>query len=300
MTFSRLTQMINWFMLMGFMAIPGLARAEDLFADQTLRTGFYALAFPDLSYEDLEITVKLLTEEIGEKVGIKSTVTVFNDIALMRNAFDKGEINFVAASSLNLANDFDNNLLTDGFKFVPSTEPDENLIVLTRKNEGLDHFKVLHGKRLALVEHNPMADLYLDFLALSNFKIGYEASFREVLREKKAHQIILKLFFGQADVICTYQHSYDLATELNPQLLSKLQIISQLNGIPQGSGLFHKKVPAAFRERVITEALKLGDGERGQQLIHIFKAEKVVRASLADLTRTKQFYSDYQQLKKTK
>jgi hypothetical protein len=135
MTFNRLTQMVNWFMLMGFMAFPGLARAEDLFADQTLRAGFYALAFPDLSYEDLEITVKLLTEEIGEKVGIKSTVTVFNDIALMRNAFDKGEINFVAASSLNLANDFDNNLLTDGFKFVPSIEPVENLIVLTRKNE---------------------------------------------------------------------------------------------------------------------------------------------------------------------
>ncbi len=278
----------------------GLASAEDLFAEPTLRAGFYSRAFPDFSVEDLKISVKLLSEEIGKNVGIQTTVTVFDDIALMRNAFEQGKINFVVASTLNLGNDFDNKLLADGFRMVVDSDNPDRLAILTRKNEGLDDFKALRGKKLALVEYDPIADLYMDFLALSVFKKGYKDSFKGITREKKANQIILKLFFGQADAVCVYQNAFRLATELNPQLFTKLQIISQMSGIPQGAGLFHKNVSPAFREQVITEAIKLDANVRGQQLLQLFKADKVIRASLADLTAAKQLYIDYQQLKKTR
>lgn len=290
---------IKFCSLLGLLVFAVVANADSKFAEKTFRAGFYARAFPDLSYEDLEVSVKLLAEEIGKEANITTNVTIFNDIYLMRKAFELGEINFVVASSLNLANDFDNTLLTDGFKLV-ANGPTENLLVLTRKNEGLDEFKTLRGKRLALVEFDPVADLYIEFLALSTFKNGYQTSFKVIPREKKAHQIILKLFFGQADLICIYQNAYRVATELNPQLLSKLQIISQLNGIPQGAGLFHINAPPAFREQVISEVLKLENHARGQQLLQLFKADKAVRINLTDLINTKKLYSDYQQVKKTK
>jgi ABC-type phosphate/phosphonate transport system substrate-binding protein len=108
------------------------------------------------------------------------------------------------------------------------------------------------------------------------------------------------LFFGQADVICVYQNAYKIASELNPQLLSKLQIITQLRGIPQGAGLFHKKVPAEFRERVISQVMKLETHARGQQFLQLFKADKTIRASLADLTATKQLLIDHQKITKNK
>lgn len=300
MSFKRLNRLVSGSLLLGFMQFAGWASADDLFAEQTLRIGFYAHAFPDFSQEDLEISVKLLSEDIGKNIGIQTAVKVYVDITLMRSDFDQGKINFVVASSLNLANDFDNNLLTDGFRLTLTSESPDSLLVITRKNEGLENIKALKGKRLALVEFDPIADLYMDFLALSTFNKGYKVSFREIHREKKANQIILKLFFGQADVICVYQNAYRLAVELNPQLLSKLQIISQLNGIPQGGGLFHKNVPSEFRERVIAEALKLDAQARGQQLMQLFKSDKAVRASLADLTATKQLYSDHQKIKKTR
>jgi ABC-type phosphate/phosphonate transport system substrate-binding protein len=119
-------------------------------------------------------------------------------------------------------------------------------------------------------------------------------------RDKKANQIILKLFFGQADIICLYQNSYRLAIELNPQIGEKLQIISQLDGIPQGAGLFHKSVPREFRDRVSTNTLKLGTYARGKQLLQLFKADKVVRSTLSDLTATKRLYSAYKKLRKSK
>ena len=272
--------------------------AENLFTEQSLRVGFYARAFPDFSREDLEISVKLLAEEIGKDSGIATTVTVFTDIALMRKDFEQGKINFAVASSLQLANDFDDAVLADGFRLVISSGLADSLLILTRKNEGLDNLKPLRGKKLALVEFDPVADLYIDYLARSTFHKGYQAAFKLIPREKKANQIILKLFFGQADVICVYRNAYLLATELNPQLESKLQIIAQLDGIPQGAGLFHKNTPAEFRERVIAKALKLDTHIRGQQMLQLFKADKAVRSTVADLTGTKQLFSAYKKLSK--
>lgn len=299
MTLSRLLMLISRLTLIGLTVSTGLATAADKFTEATFRAGFYARAFPDFSYEDIEISVKLLGEEIGKEAGIPTTITVFNDINLMRKAFELGEINFVIASTLNLANDFDNSLLTDGFKLTPN-EPTENLLIITRKNEGLDKFKTTRGKRLALVEYDPVADLYIDYLALSTFNKNYQNSFKSITRERKAHQIILKLFFGQTDIICVYQNAYKIASELNPQLLSKLQIISQLHGIPQGAGLFHKNVPSEFRERVIAEVMKLETHARGQQFLQLFKAEKTTRANLTDLTVTKQLYIDHQKITRNK
>jgi ABC-type phosphate/phosphonate transport system substrate-binding protein len=300
MTNNRLSQVVGGSFLLALALFASPAWAEDLFALETLRAGFYARAFPDFSLEDLEVSVKLLSEEIGNNVGIKTTVTVFPDIPSLRLAFEQGKVNFAVASSFNFANEFDSHLLVDGFRLIINSTNADSILVLSRKNEGSDTVKSLQGKRLALVESDPIADLYMDFLARSAFHQDFKTAFRVIPREKKANQIILKLFFGQADVVCVYQNTYKLATELNPQLLSKLQIISQLDGIPAGGGYFHKKVPPAFRERIISEALKLVANPRGQQLLQLFRADKVVRSTLDDLTATKKLYSAYKKLGKNK
>lgn len=298
----RLLQLVGFYLLYGWVFLSNLAYAdtEAAFLQETLRAGFYARSFPDFSIEDLEVSVKLLSEEIGVAAGIPTTVTVFNDIALMRAAFESGRINLVVASSLNLAIDFDDEQFADGFRLIISTNLADSLLVATRKNEGLDTIQSLRGKKLVLVESDPVANLYMEYLALSVFHRSKQAVFRELPREKKATQTILKLFFGQADVICVYQNAYRLASELNPQLLSKLQIISELDGIPQGAGLFHKKVPEQFRERVIAEVLKLDSYPRGQQLLQLFKADKAIRSTSADLAATKQLYYYYKKLTKSK
>lgn len=286
------------FSLVFFLSVVG---ADDQFSEQTLRVGFYSRAFPDFSVEDIEISVKLLAEEIGKNVNLHTTVSVYEDINAMRDAFEQGKINFVAASSLNLATEFNNELLVDGFRLQISSNNPDSLLVMTRKNEGLDDIKTLSGKKLGLVEYDPVADLYIDFLSKAAFdNRSYKKVFREMPREKKAHQIILKLFFGQVDVICVYHNAYIRAAELNPQLSSKLQIIKQLDGIPQGAGFFHKNTPADFREKVIAEALKLDKHARGEQLLQLFKSDKAIRSTLTDLVATKKLYEEYQKLNNRK
>ena len=183
---------------------------------------------------------------------------------------------------------------------IPSGGNIDSLVVLTRKNEGMDDFNSLRSKKLVLVDNDPAADLYMNFLSQSNFKKDYQDAFREMPRERKSHQVILKLFFGQADVVCVYDNYYQITTELNPQILSKTQVIAHIDGILQGAGFFHKNVDPVFRDRVIAEATKLNTYARGRQFLEIFKNDKALRVSPTELVMTRQLYSNYQRLRKIK
>jgi ABC-type phosphate/phosphonate transport system substrate-binding protein len=282
------------------MIFENFADAGDLFAEQSLRIGFHRASFHEYSREDLEISVKILTEEMGKEIGIQTSVLIYEDIKLMRTDFEQGKINLIFASPLLIATKFDSTLLADGFKMVPAGRNIDRLVVLTRKNEGMDDFKSLRSKKLGLVENDPAADLYINFLSQTNFKKDYHDTFTEIPREKKSHQVILKLFFGQADVVCVYDNFYQITTELNPQILSKTQIIAHIDGILQGAGFFHKNVDPVFRDRVIAEATQLNTYVRGQQFLEIFKDDKALRITPAELAMTRQLYSDYQRLRKTK
>jgi ABC-type phosphate/phosphonate transport system substrate-binding protein len=285
---------------LAFALIAQCANASDPLPEQTLRVGFHLPTFHDYSREELEISVKLLTEEMGKQIGIQTTVTVYEDMDSIRTAFEQGNINLIFASPLLIINTLDNSLLADGFKLVIEGGEPDKLVILTRKNVGMDGFKSLRNKRVILVESEPGTDLYLNFLSRSYFNKDFQNVFIEMPQEKKSHQAILKLFFGQTDVVCVYDNIYQIVAEMNPQILTKTQVIAHINGILQGAGFFHKNVDAVFRERIITEAIKLNTYARGQQFLELFKADKIVRVSSADLAISKQLNSDYQKLSKSK
>lgn len=297
---KRARQISRYFLTIAFMMIAGFACADKLSASESLRIGFHRPSFHEYSREDLEISVKILTEEMGREIGIQTTVFMYDDIKLMRADFEQGKINLVFSSPLLIANKFDNTLLTDGFKLVPSGGNIDTLVVLTRKNEGMDNFSSLRGKKLGLIENDPATDLYVNFLSRSSFHRDSQDIFKEIPREKKSHQAILKLFFGQVDVICVYENYYEITAELNPQIFAKTQIIAHISGILQSAGFFHKNVDPAFRERVIAEVIKLNTYARGRQFLEIFKTEKALRVSPVELAITRQLYSNYQRLSKTK
>lgn len=280
-----------------FISFSSIAQANDLFAEQTLRIGFHRPSFHEYSREDLEISVKLLTEEMGKDIGIITSVFIYEDIATMRTDFEQGVVNIIFASPLLIATKFDNNLLADGFKMIPQGGNSDSLVILTQKNVGMDSFTQLQGKKIGLVENNAVAELYVSFLTKKYFNKNYKDIFKEIPREKKSHQIILKLFFGQADVVCVYNSYFQLTAELNPQILSKIQVISEINGILQGAGFFHKNVDASFRERIIAAAVNLNTYARGQQFLEIFKSKGAERVRPQDLDGSKALYSEYQRLK---
>ncbi len=271
-----------------------LNSAENQNVQSPLRLGVYVNSLPDFSLAEIHTTTKLLVEELGQEMGIETQVSVYDDIQTLRSDFESGRVNFVGASSLIVAKEFDPKLLADGFRFVKISDTPDQILILAQRKYGNVTLKDLRGKRLVLAETDPVAELAIDYFSHVAFNQGYKTSFIQIPRERKTHQLLLKLFFDQADVTCVYQNAYQIAMELNPQLQEKLQIVAHLEGIPQGTGFFHTETDPVFREQVIGQVSQFHSTPRGQQLLEIFKADKAVRTTVADLLTVKKLYRDLQ------
>jgi hypothetical protein len=273
---------------------------EDVFAIQTMRIGFYALSFPEFSVRDVEISIKLLSEEIGKEVGIPTSVEVYEDVQAMRRDFEAGTINFVVASTMLLATKFDVASFAAGFRFISDVSSSERMLVLGLLQPGKESFADYFGQRLILAQSEPSADLYIDYLSRLHFKQNYTTSFKLVGREKKAHQLVLKVFFAQAELTCVYQSVYDTAVEMNPQLKDRIVTLAQFDHLPQSVGFFHSKTPPDFVEKVLQETDKLHKRPRGQVLLQLFNSEQAIRTNWRDLRGAIELHAAYDRLMRRK
>lgn len=267
----------------------------DSGADQQLmlKAGISASSFPDVSAADIEVTIKLLVEEIGKNAGFEAHLAAYTDEREMQQDFESGKINFVATSSLIMARDYDNNLFGSGIRFLREAQSPEQMLIIGNSN--YKELSELRGKRLVLAQNDPLTELYMDYIALQNFKKSYQNSFK-ILSPSKVNQLLLKVFFGEADVTVVYFHFYKIALEMNPQLEEKLRIFAKLDNIPPAGAFFHKDTPVEFQEKIIQSAMRMGEEPRGKQLMDIFRTDRIYRADVRDLIPAKQLFEARQQL----
>lgn len=266
---------------------------SDLASKPMLMVGISAQAFPDVSVADIEVTIKLLAEELGESSGYEVMVTAYTDEKRLQQDFEQGNINFVVTSSLILALEYDQALLTDGFRFMRESEFPDRLLIVGQQRYELNEFR---GKRVVLAQHDPMNELNMDHFVWKIFKQDYKSSFKVLPPAEKVNQLLLKVFFGEADLTSVYQNFYETALELNPQLRTRLKVLAQMDNVPAAGAFFRKDTQETFREKVILEALHMADKPRGKQLMEMFKCDRIVRSGVEDLMPAKQLFNARQRL----
>lgn len=258
-----------------------------------LKAGVSANSFPDVSAADLEVTIKLLVEEIGRKAGFEAELTAYSDEQKLQHDFESGKINFVVSSSLIMVRDYDINQFGNGVRFIRAGDNPEQLLIVGSAN--YQNLSDLRGKRIVLAQNDPLAELYADYMALKTFKKHYQSSFK-ALPPTKVNQLLMKIFFGEAELTAVYFSFYKTALDMNPQLQSKLKIFAQLDNIPSSGAFFHKDTPAAFQEKIIQATLTLGEEARGRQLMDIFKSDRIYPSDARDLVPAKQLLEASQHL----
>ena len=262
----------------------------------TLRSGYYLNSFPDISIKDMEASLRFWTTETTKESGVNGETYVYSNLNKMRTDFYQGKLDFIVASPLVFVNDINLDVLVDGYKLATYGKSLDKLIVVTGIQSRLNHFKNLNHKRLAILSNDPVSQMFIDTLALEHFGKKAKQVFSTIHHIHQSSLLIYDLFFKKTDVILVYKEAYNLASELNPQIRAQTQIIAELDDIPRGISFFHRRVDPEFRELAISQALKMSDSPRQQQLLALFKSDKIERSTLDDLKTTQQLKLRYQRL----
>ncbi|MBK6651618.1 MAG: PhnD/SsuA/transferrin family substrate-binding protein [Betaproteobacteria bacterium] len=245
------------------------AYAEDV---QTVRMGFYQGSLREMSRVDLREAFTLWTKELSVAFKLPMEVFFYEDIASMRLAFDRGEINSVSADAMTLARGFKVSELAEGYSVaVPHGW---NMLLMAGRDSQVQTVNDLAGKRIAVLENDLTSTVYLETLCLRHYARECNKVFSEIQRLPSSNQTLMRVFFGKADLTLAYKYSYEVAREMNPQLETKMgRVVDEL---PLGGvyyAFFSVKVRPEHRQQALKAIPMMNTYPRGRQLLDLFKMD---------------------------
>lgn len=256
--------------------------ADDT-ADKQLRVnmGFYIKSITEqASMSDIEISLNFWVKEAlaveAEKVGINITSTgafLYESMQEMRGDYDKGKLDIIVGPPLLISRHFKREEITDGFSGMLEGRKPDNLLLVVRTDKNINSIDDLRGKRIAMLEGDELADMYLDTLFLRTFKKSYKKLSSSIQQQAKANRIVLDLYFDKADVGLVYVNSYQVMTELNPDIMNKTKILDSFEVRSKNYSYINKSYPLANEIRRI--ALSFYKSPRGKQILDIYKTPEL-------------------------
>jgi ABC-type phosphate/phosphonate transport system substrate-binding protein len=245
---------------------------------ERLAVGVDLSALRDATRAEVEVSFRLWAEELMRTLEVPAEILFYADTAAIRRDFEQGKVNFVIAEGLSLLHHFSRDELADGLGGLAAGE--DSLLLLVRRDAGIDGPASLAGKRLLLLTGNELSDLWLDTYCLRNLQRTCGRAGIKVQREKSGRQQVMKLFFGQVDAALVRGHVFEVAKELNPQIRDRIVVLETSRIYPSALGLFSSRVSLPFREYTINKATELNDYPRGRQLLSVMQTDRVGRVSL--------------------
>lgn len=282
MTRPSLRSLVNTWMLiwLGLFCIdlPAAQPATEL---KTLTMGFYLPGIRDANLTDVRVSLQVWAEEIGWPTGIPAQAATYNDMSALRRDVVRGYVDIVVAPGMELAEFFSPQEIAEGFVGRQNgTEP--GLALIVAKSAGIRTFTDLRGKRLVHLSNDRLAATYLEVLCQQQAGMACRELFN-LSQERRDVQSIHQVFFGKADAALVSLGALQAAMEMNPQVAAKLGVLIDWKTPGMSFGMMTTYSDTAFRERILSTALKSTSSVRGRQILEIFKTDYMVRVDKSAL-----------------
>jgi phosphonate transport system substrate-binding protein len=215
----------------------------------------------------------------------------------MQQAFNNGELDFIMAPPILLAEHIGRDKLADGFVGTSTDGSEYGVALLVRQDQHINQLNQASGKRLILPENDALAQVFLDSLIIKTFKQHYQQVFSRIMTKKRQSEVVLALFFNQADVGIADKGIYHLMVEMNPQIQDSLEVLTSFPSKSPNYGYFHYTFPEWLRNKITQKVSELNDQPRSQQILNDLRMASLVPCSVDELRVFDDLISEYRSLK---
>ena len=251
----------------------------------------------DVDPKDATAAMKIYVDELAKQTGHHAESFIYDSIEEIVEKVKKGMVDFVILPSmdyLRIKNRVDVSL---SLGQVRGGKVSVKYLLLTRANTGYTQLKDLKDKKMLISNGDDIAAMYMSTLLLKN-RLGEAKNFFSSVEEKtKASQVVLSVFFGQADACVTTDVTLKTMIELNPQLEKILKVMSSSQELVTSVAVFRTSVSADIQKKTIDIGVKLQDNLRGRQILLLFKIDGLVPLKESDLIGIKDLVSEYDRLR---
>lgn len=240
-------------------------------------------------------------EEIVKKAGLSMENFFYYDIYSMVNDFNGGKLDMINTTSLNyfrMLPEIEKNLDSEIYGVVSGGTKTHRYLLLVRSDAGFSHIRDLQNAKLILKKEDDTGRFYMNTILLRNDQAEVDQFFLTIQETSTFSQAILSLFFKKGDVCMAKEAVFNTMVELNPQVGRQLRILHTSPEIVNGVFFFHKNFDQKVKEIIVNEVLHLEETSYGQQVLMLFKVDRLIQFNASDLEPMKVLLQEYEDLKR--
>ncbi|MGR9116565.1 MAG: PhnD/SsuA/transferrin family substrate-binding protein [Gammaproteobacteria bacterium] len=254
----------------------------------------------ELQKSEKQVALQLWAEELISEGDFKVKILPINTMSRLQELIKTKAVSYAIINSVHylkqhkqLIEYLDHNL----WAIQRSDALYEEYVIVTRKQKNFKNFKQLSGAIFSIAKDNPLINFYTNYLVL---KAGYPATtffFKKIRNTPTASQAVLDVFFGKSDACIVPRHILDMAVELNPAIMVRLEIIHR-----SGASFIPVLIlgaadnPASINSVFTNSIRRIQESPRGEQIINLFKIHSAVMIGADKLSAMSSIYSEYQRL----
>lgn len=259
---------------------------------------FHKAMLVETDMKDAKSAIGYWMKTLAEKAGYKIQSLIYDDLDSLIADAKKGKIDLIYVAPqhyLKLTNTVETSLAC-----VPiiGGKKTRKYLLLVRSDSPYSNIRDLKGKKLAVLQENNISLSYLNTLLLKDGQKEAYNFFSDIVEKRKYSQAILSVFFGQADACVVADFSFNIITELNPQIGKSLKAIASSPEYVHLVACFRKASNENLKKLTLDAVFNFQNSNEGRQVLTLFKIEGLVPALASDITTIKSLMDEYEQLKK--
>jgi ABC-type phosphate/phosphonate transport system substrate-binding protein len=251
----------------------------------------------DIDPKDMASAMKLYVDEISKQAGYRGEAYRYDTLDEVVGKVNKDMFDVVALTSLDYLRIEKRVDVELGFGQVKGGKSTLKYLLLANANRGFTKLSDLKNKKLFMPKGDDIAALYLSTVLLKN-RLGEVKNFFSSMEEKtKPSQVVLAVFFGQADACVTTDTALKSMVEMNPQLEKAMNVVTSSPELVTSVTVFRRSLNADIKKKAFDIALKLKDSLRGKQILLLFQTDGGTLLKESDLAGIREMVSEYDRLR---
>ncbi len=251
----------------------------------------------DVDPKDAMAAFKLYVQELAKSSGKSASSYPFDSVEAVMKEVEKGNVDLVSMSSLEYQRLKNRNLLEPALARARGGKATCRYLLLTHQKSSYTKLADLRGKKISVVKGAELGTFYIDTM-LHRQRLGEAKEFFSQIDEKvKPSQVVLSVFFGQADACIIDDVQYGTMAEMNPQLEKGLKVLSASPELVEAVSFFRKGTDEETKRLTFQAAKELKTHSRGKQILMLFKMDDLVPVREADLAAVRDLVKEHGRLK---
>lgn len=234
----------------------------------------------------------------NKNMPVKAEPSIFEGIEDLRKALHEQTIDIVTTSILEYEA-LQKELSSDEiFISLKGEEASEEYLLIAHRNGPIKNLQDLAGRHVLLQQnvHLYLAPLWLDTLLVRKGLKPVESFADTVVRKNALSDVLLPVFFQQADACVVNRRGLETMVELNPQLGRQLVVVESSSKLVPAVFALRRGYSPPYKEALLDGFRKLHESADGRQVLLIFKSNKLAETSKDFLEPSLELITAYRQL----